>query len=193
MAKFDPAYAVVVGLEGGYKAADGVDAETIHGINREHNPDWKGWPLVDALKDNPGFPMRANNDPEVFRLAKERYRSGYWLLIAGDLLPEQEVATKLLDLAVHAGVRTAGKMLQETLNLLRRPHETPLYDALLVDGVIGKKTVEAYRLLQEKDGPDKAGRYVMALLRGMQTQFYIELASRMAYHSKNLRGYLRRV
>ncbi len=193
MAHFDPAYLVVVGLEGGYKAADGVDAETIHGINREHNPDWEGWPLVDALKAKPGFPGTANLDAGIFRAAKDRYRSAYWLLIAGDLIPDQEVATKLLDVAVHAGVRTAGKMLQEALNLLRRPYETPLYEPLIADGVIGTKTLRAYSALREKDGPDRTLGYMMALLRGMQTQFYIELASRMSYHSKNLRGYLRRV
>lgn len=67
--------------------------------------------------------------------AKEIYRKDYWLPLY-DGIENQEVANSLFDMAVNAGVQTAIKLLQRTLNEL-------LAGPLVVDGVFGPKTLSA--------------------------------------------------
>ena len=69
------------------------------------------------------------------KFATKIYREKYWKKLGLDSVDDQEVATKLLDMGVHNGVHTVGRMLQKSLNELGASIE--------VDGQVGPQTLEA--------------------------------------------------
>ena len=103
--------------------------ETIFGVARNSNPNWTGWAKMDEFKHRPDFPACANADAELKALAVKLYREAYWNPIHGDELPTR-LALVVLDHAINSGAKTAAKEMQNVLGVL-------------VDGIIGQKTVKA--------------------------------------------------
>lgn len=125
MAVFDPALAFVLANEGGYSNDKGdTGGETYCGISRNNFPAWPGWALIDATG-----PEHINASALVQPVA-DFYRKNFWAAIQGDLIKDQDVATRLFDMAVNAGVGEAAKLIQ------RAAHVT-------ADGVIGPATIAA--------------------------------------------------
>lgn len=126
MASFDQAIGTVLAHEGGYtfNPAD-PGGETNFGISKHAYPNLD---IKDLTEDQ----------------AKEIYRRDYWRY---DGIQNQDVATKVFDLAVNLGPPTAHRLLQMALHTLGQD--------VTVDGVFGPQTLSATnrvdpaRLLQE--------------------------------------------
>ncbi len=79
MNDFQLAYNFTRTAEGGW-VNDPNDAETMGGINRRYHPNWGGWSLVDALRqDNSPFAMKkATQTPEIEAAIKKFYKN-WWI------------------------------------------------------------------------------------------------------------------
>lgn len=107
-------------------------------------------------------------DPE----ATERlYKQFFWNLVHGDDLVNQEVATKLFDMAVNMGPKRAILIAQESVGL----------DA---DGGFGPKTFRALNV----DGD--AAKAVLVSIRSSQAAFYRGIAASREKSRKFLSGWL---
>ena len=153
------AYENLIGHEGGYvNNSNDIGGETYKGISRKYNPNWNGWAIIDKSKSDTFNPNNRNDvkklnrelalNDELQNLVKEFYYENYWKRFNGDNLP-YEVAEELLEQSVVLGTwHTAGKNLQEALNLLNRNGD--LFPDLAVDGVVGKKTIQATNLVNKR-------------------------------------------
>ena len=118
MADFFPAFLKLMGHEGGYvNHPSDPGGETKYGISKRVFPD----------EDIPNLTLDR---------AMELARIHYWNAMNLDQIKDQRVATQLLDGGFNAGPGQAGKWLQRACNLVSGTE-------LLVDGVIGPKTLEA--------------------------------------------------
>ena len=166
--KFTEALDNVIGIEGGYvDDKDDRGGETYRGIARRYNPKWKGWNIVDSYKVlyPDGFEVHLSGDAELNELVSTFYKNNYWDRFKGDKLP-YIVAEELLEQSVNLGTwKTAGINLQKALNLLNRNGR--LFDDLVVDGLVGQKTIDAVRRVNE--------RRLVKVLNGLQFMRYYEL------------------
>lgn len=120
MADFLPAFEAMIRNEGGYvlhNVAGDRGGMTYAGIARNMNPQWPGWPLIDAKQDVPA------------PLVREFYKANYWTPIRGDEIQHQSTAQAIFDFHVNAGA-VARKLAQLVVGA------TP-------DGAFGSKTVAA--------------------------------------------------
>lgn len=126
-------------LEGGY-TNDTRDSggKTIYGIteNYDHD-DFKR--LAKAYFDKDYDKAKA--------IAKEVYIKDYWLPNKCDKIDNAKIAYMVFDTAVNCGAHTAGHIFQESINQVG-------YHDLLVDGIIGEKTLKAYANLPKGVVPD---------------------------------------
>lgn len=129
MASFENALTKTLLSEGGY-GNDPSDpgGETYKGVARSMNGKWDGWPLVDALKRQPGFPANLEKSVELQTKVSEFYRSAFWDRVQGDDIADQDVAHTVFDFAVNAGVGTSVVLAQHVVEV------TP-------DGVLGNNTL----------------------------------------------------
>ena len=107
-----------------------------------------------VVTDNNGFPVRyginkkyhPNLDPrfwsyaamgraEAWEVAKKVYTEEYWTPMRGDGIANQDVANKLLDMAVNQGVGTAIMQIQRVAQVWGKQ--------IKVDGAFGPKTLQA--------------------------------------------------
>jgi len=153
------AYDNLIGHEGGYSNnSNDIGGETYKGISRRYNDGWPGWKIIDSAKPynfNPkdktqkrALNEKLSNIDELQTLVKEFYYQKYWNKFKGDDLP-YDVAEELLEQSVILGTwKTAGKNLQEALNLLNRNGK--LFPDLVIDGIVGKKTLQAVNLVNKR-------------------------------------------
>lgn len=133
--------------------------ETYKGISKKYNKNWSGWQLIDPIVEYLssrffGKELQAKIDEqlktniELIERVREFYYNNYWFKFSGDKLP-YEVAEEMLEQSVLLGTwKTAGKNLQKALNLLNRNGK--LFDDLKVDGLIGRKSLEAVGKIKPK-------------------------------------------
>lgn len=144
MASFHIAFQKTIPHEGGYlsaaQAAKQQDSggETYMGISRNNNPDWPGWPIIDAYKAQHGVPAWNSFLPEslgLTPLVEARAKTKYWDVINGDSIADQDMANLLFELYWGSG-NFGIKQAQKSLNkVIAKP--------VSVDGVLGKDTVSA--------------------------------------------------
>jgi lysozyme family protein len=139
MANFEPAYKITRAHEGGYAnlAAD-KGGETWRGVARKSNPTWPGWKIVDAIKATKPTCLNVAlaGSKELDALVLALFRKGYWDCLSLDSLHCQQTASQLFDVSVNCGAGTAGRFLQQALNVFHKP-------ALVVDGKVGRLTIAA--------------------------------------------------
>ena len=114
--------------------------------------------------------------------AKRIYRRDYWDRLKLNDIKNQAVAEEIFDTGVNCGSRTAARFLQEALNILNGSGGKPL----VVDGIIGSKTIRACNQY----------RYPKALLKamnGLQFVHYLEIIKRDPEQERFFRGWLTRV
>lgn len=160
---FDLAFAHTVGLEGAYSNHPyDLGGPTKYGITEKtaraegYQGDMRDLPLLTA---------------------KIIYKRRYWDLLsltAIDLIASP-IAHELFDTGVNMGTSVAGSFFQRCLNALNRNGQD--YPDLLVDGVIGKRSVEAFQRFFVKRG--MVGIKVLAsLLNGLQSARYVDICER---------------
>ena len=113
--------------------------ETVWGIARKKNPAAAVWTLVDGYKKISGFPENMRCDKALINLAIIFYKYNYWDKLKLDQVTDQRIANELFDIAVNCGPNVAAVFLQRVLNVFN--HQGKDYADLLVDGIIGSKTV----------------------------------------------------
>jgi lysozyme family protein len=183
---FDEAYKFTKKFEGGY-AFDPNDkgGETYKGIARKYNKNWKGWDLIDKLKEN--FPKNISiskkatiineafqEDKDMLELVKDFYQNDQWPL-ANPLLPDK-IRIKVFDTGVNMGFSRANKLLQKSLN--------DFGAQLTIDGKIGTKSLTA---VNNYDIIKILNRYSVH-----QAEQYRAIAASDPTQEKFLSGWLRR-
>jgi lysozyme family protein len=159
--------------------------ETYAGISRRFHPDWPGWRLIDACRAHPSFPDNLTDLACLQREVTSWYRGHYWDHIGGEHIASQRVANRLLDMAVHLGLRRAARILQHTLNLLLPPDTPPLR----VDSLIGPRTQAAITRLNDSGRAD-----ILAIaLSVRQGAHYLTRAEQDLTQRAFLHGWLRRL
>jgi type VI secretion system secreted protein VgrG len=103
----------------------------------------------------------------------EIYRKDYWRF---NLVEDQRVATKLMDMAVNMGLMTTVKLAQGVLN--------DLGASLVVDGVWGPKTRECINAVS----PDR----MLTLLSTKSADYYRAIVAKRPESVKFLKGWLNR-
>ena len=129
--RFDDAFKIVLGFEGGY-VNDPADrgGETNYGITAAtlESAKVKGWVPTNVTIKN----IKLDH-------AKTIYKRGYWDVIKADSLPDP-LDLILFDMAVNHGPGTAVKLLQQSLNSILK-----VGSSLAVDGIMGPKTIAAVK------------------------------------------------
>lgn len=113
----------------------------------------------------------------ALEIANEIYRRDYWDAIQGDEIADQDVASKLLDMAVNMGVRQAAVLCQRAASVV-------LAISLMEDGLIGAKTMSA---INASSPPA-----LLAHLRDASAAFYRHIAAVRPEAAPYLRGWLAR-
>ena len=130
MAKFEIADDITENIEGLY-SNDKEDSggETVLGICRSQDKDWKGWAIVDVWKTKPNFPNNLK-DSGIKAVAQQYYKNKYWNAIRGDEIINQDEANQIYKSYVNTGsegiilaqralgIHESGKMDDITLNAL---------------------------------------------------------------------------
>ena len=135
MNRFDECVNVVVGFEGGYvNNKDDKGGETNYGITAAtlESAKTKGW-----VSDNVSIKNLKLSHAKVI------YKNGYWNAVKADDLP-YPLDLIMFDMAINHGVNQAIKLLQKTLNSMSGFN-------LVVDGIIGQKTMTAIDKLTNTD------------------------------------------
>lgn len=120
---------------------------------------------------------------QVIRL----YTHEFWTPIRGDALMREspEVAEEVFDTAVNAGPHTAITFLQRALNGLNV--KGTLYRDIVVDGLIGAKTVGAVTQYCEHRDP----KVLVKLLNCLQGEYYVRLVEKREKDESFLYGWIR--
>lgn len=198
--KFDTALNRTLGHEGVYNN-DPRDrgGETYKGISRRFFPDWPGWQIVDyhaARNENKYDLMHAlSADVELSFYVRELYYSEFFEPLNLDQFDEP-IAYELFDTAVNQGKGTAGRYLQNALNLLNNNEK--YYSDLSTDGAIGAATLKAYRafMLTANFAGRSKSRNINALLKtinGLQFQKYTQIVEADPGQEVFFYGWLNRV
>jgi len=141
MAQFLNAFLITMQYEGGYANAKADSGgETIFGISRNNNPDWKGWALVDAYKAKNGLNgivAAMTSDADFQKMVQKLYTVNYWNINRCGDIYDQQLANVIFDTGVNMGTGRAARFLQQAFNDFA-PGKT-----ITVDGIIGDKTIAA--------------------------------------------------
>jgi len=113
--------------------------------------------------------LRAITDEKV----AEIYRADYWKF---DVINSQRVATKLFDMAVNMGPKTAIRLAQRGLN--------DLHAGLKEDGVMGPKTSECINVTDSE--------HMLTILCDESKRHYLDIVVSRPKSMKYLGGWLRR-
>lgn len=110
-----------------------------------------------------------------FSVAEEIYKKDYWNPLYLDQIARQNkhLAYELFEFAVNTGSSRAVEALQRALNAFNKGEE--YYDDLSVDGIMGPKTLGAWREFLYKRG--QAGVHILLkAINSLQGAYYIDLA-----------------
>ncbi|MEE9446756.1 MAG: glycosyl hydrolase 108 family protein [Arenicellales bacterium] len=188
MADFSPAIVKVLRHEGGYSDhPEDKGGETYKGISRVHNPSWPGWVIIDNEKQTDGFKQRLDHLEGLQAQVNVLYRQQYWDPLNADKFKSQSIAEEVFDTGVNMHWRTAARFLQSSINLLNRNEE--LHKDLVVDGMLGKKSLKA---LSDIISDDDSDAYIMLLLNLFQGMRYINILSANPAQEKFTRGWINR-
>ena len=108
--------------------------------------------------------------------AKRLYKKLFWDANKYYLIKDQNIATKILDMAVHMGAIQAHKLVQRALNAMG--------EYLVVDGILGRKTISAINNVD--------GKELMKRICDNQRAFYLRLISNNPQYEPYKRGWLNR-
>ena len=127
-----------------------------------------------------GISQRAHPNVDIESLslieAEKIYRDEYWSTIRGDEIRDDNVAAKLLDIAVNFGSHQAVVLCQRALNVLA------LHPAVKEDGILGAITLAAMNAADPS--------LLLAVLRSFCEEFYRHIAAVKPEYHKYLHGWL---
>jgi len=157
--KFEKAFALVLKHEGGYvNDPNDPGGETKYGISKRAYPDLD---IKNLTEED----------------AKRIYYNDYWIKNRYEEIEYEPLAVKLFDIAVNVGPRRANMFLQSALNTIGKN--------VVVDGVIGPKTLEAVNSV--------SGDYLLRVFVIEAGYYYLGLVYRNLDFRKYLYGWLFRL
>lgn len=182
MADFTTAHAITAANEGGYaNNPNDNGGETLFGVSRNNFPKWAGWPILDQLKQQPGFPGTANRHDQLKQLAHAFYKANFWDVLRLDTVQSQALANAVYDFGVNAGTARAAGFLQRAINATNGT-----VAGVDTDGVVGPRTVAALNVHPRPSLVVKA----FAFLRG---SFYIGLVEKNATQEQFIASWFSRI
>ena len=167
MANFEEALAVVLRHED--PRLSGVVIEDCGGRTR--------FGIAERSHPQQGDRFYCGSKDDALEIAREIYRRDYWEAIRGDEIVQQQIAGKLLDMAVNMGVRQATLLCQRAVNACTAAR-------LIEDGVVGAKTLSAINACNPEA--------LLVHLREASAGFYRHIASIKPEAAQYLRGWLAR-
>lgn len=189
MANFENAYNKTMTNEGGYvNDSTDVGGETYKGISRKFNPSWSGWEVIDRERHRADFPDCLNYDNDLQSDVHSFYKSNYWDVNKLDNIKSQIIAEEMFDTGVNMGVKRAAEFLQKSLNYLNR--NGSLFPDLIVDGNIGKKSLDAFNIIMMGQNDEQI---LLTMLNVLQGQHYMDYMDKSPSQRKYARGWFRRV
>lgn len=157
-----------------------------------NHPDDQGgptnWGITQAAARAHGY------DGDMRKLTRQQaldiLNADYWIAPRFDQIAEisTAIAEKLCDAGVNIGPLLPCKWLQRWLNVFN--HRGELYPDLMVDGIIGPRTVNALNQHLIRRGSEGE----LVLLRALncsQGQYYLELTERIAANESFIYGWMR--
>lgn len=195
MANFETAYAPLKQYEGGWSNdPDDRGGETYAGIARSFFPQWPGWAIVDNYKKTVHNTPKAMTSalaaaPTLQKLVAGWYREEWWDRLGLAELP-QKLANEIFEQAVNLGKAGAGRKVQTICNAYNYNAGKTLFSDLVIDGAIGRKTLNALARIINSCKAD-AGALVHAL-NCMQGAHYLELAAKKPSQRKYTVGWMKR-
>ena len=132
MANFNIAFAQILEDEGLYdNNSNDTGGETVLGLTRLADHDWKGWYIVDEQKQRPNYPRNLNDVIDTLKqLAYSYYKMKYWDKVMGDMIENQQEANSICNSYVNTGAQ-AIILAQRALNLPETGHmDTETVNAL---------------------------------------------------------------
>lgn len=106
------------------------------------------------------------------------YKARYWDAMSLDLILSQSLAEAVMDFGVNAGIKTAAKALQQSLNWVRGA------ETLAKDGVIGPRT-----LREVNQGPE---RELVLKFFELRARYYVSISRRRPKNRKFLHAWMAR-
>jgi lysozyme family protein len=145
------------------------------------------WGITEIVARSHGYQGEMRNLP--METAKEIYRKDYWHKNNLDEIAkyDTDIAIKLFDIGVNMGTGTAGLFLQRVINCLSRNQN--IYPHLILDGVIGTKTLEALKKLSGQ----VEKQVLLKMINVFQGMRYIQICERDSSQEAFIRGWFRRV
>lgn len=186
--KFESAFSYTMFHEGLYSNdSDDYGKETYLGISRVHNRNWPGWLIIDWCKLQSDFNKALEEkEDELYSLAKTHYYYNFYIIVGGDKLDE-ELALEMFDNAVNFGTKRSVIFLQQALNSLNRNGK--LFNDLKEDGVFGKNTMDALRVIEKLHEIS----LVIKIINVLQGYYYINRTREDSTQEKFIRGWFNRV
>lgn len=148
MGLFKPAHEKTGGHEGGYaNNPNDRGKETIFGISRKFWPDWEGWAILDATKDQTGVDTKEERRElvrvlkghvEFIELADIFYEENFFHRYKLDIINSQPIVEVTYDILVNGGMPFT--WIQELLNIQNRQELD--WDDITVDGKFGNISVK---------------------------------------------------
>jgi lysozyme family protein len=163
----------LIDLEGGYvNDCDDSGGETKYGITKHI-----------AIKN--GFHGDMADMPRHF--AFDLYAKIYWDKVRATELAKKSkaIAEEVFCSAVNIGVNRSAIFLQRSLSVLNNKQQ--IYPDLVIDGIIGRKTLSAFEKFIEFRGES----VLLTSLNCLQGAFYIELAERREKDEKFVYGWIK--
>ena len=173
--------------KGGYlNNLDNGGGESYKGILRNDNPNWYGWEIIDYHRHDPSFPGSLNDTLRLQNEVEDFFKDKYWN--ANDLDEfSQVLAEEIFIIGLNVGVAISAKFLQKALNYLNK--DGVLYDELIVDGNVGKKTLKAINSLNEKGGDEKA---LIEMINTFQRSEYMGYMNGDSTQKKHARSWFKK-
>jgi lysozyme family protein len=200
---FEKAYKHVCEKEGGWVNAKGDSGgETYCGVARNFFPNERLWVVVDKMKEEIAFDgsslgmERLNTvlsaSKEVSQMLKLFYKTNFWDKAHLDKVAQLNypIAVEIFDTFVNTG-SVALKNLQLLLNAYNWDKIAPLLPDLVVDGLVGPKTVEMLRtiLVERTFRNGTAAEVLFRRLNELQAAFYVQIASEKRHLRRFLDGW----
>lgn len=98
------------------------------------------------------------------------------------------IAKELFDTGVNMGTVTPVKYVQRWLNVFNQQEK--FYDDLVVDGLLGGKTINAYNVLCDKRGNSTVENIIYNCLNALQCVNYLEIAESKPSQEKFVFGWV---
>ncbi len=179
--RFDDAFKIVLGFEGGY-VNDPADrgGETNYGITAStlESAKTKGWVPSNVTIKN----LKLDH-------AKNIYKKGYWDVVKADSLPHP-LDLIIFDMAVNHGPSAAVKLLQQSLNSILK-----VSSSLAVDGIMGPKTLAAVKDVISMDHnmwlqPNSLVRYLCIDVLMNRVEFYTSIITNNKSQERFFKGWI---